>query len=78
MHATGVGKHSFPMAAMAIVLEGNVRVGMEDSIYISKGVMAKSNAQFVEKVTRIANDIGREVATPNEARRILALPSRKI
>jgi len=75
--ATGVGKHSFSMAAMAIVLGGHVRVGMEDSIYISKDVVAKSNAQFVEKVIRMASDIGREVATPNEARKILSLPSRK-
>lgn len=75
--ATGVGKHSFPIAATAIVLGGHVRVGMEDSIYISKGVLAKSNAQFVEKVVRMATDIGREVATPNEARNILALPAWK-
>jgi len=75
--ATGVGKHSFSMGSMAIVLGGHVRVGMEDSVYISKGVLAKSNVQFVEKIIRMANDIGREVATPNEARKILALPSRK-
>lgn len=53
---------------------GNVRVGMEDNIYYTKGELAKSNAQFVERMTRIIRELDMEVATPNEARSILGLP----
>ncbi len=67
----GIGKHEFEMAAIAIAIGGNVRVGLEDNIYISKGVLAKSNAELVENVVKIAKSIGREIATPDEARRIL-------
>jgi len=52
---------------------GNVRVGFEDNIYISKGVLAKSNGELVEKVVKIASELGREIATPDEAREILGL-----
>lgn len=69
-----VGLNAFPMAAMAIIMGGHVRVGFEDNIYLSKGVPAKSNAQLVEKVVRIARELGREIATPAEAREILHLP----
>jgi 3-keto-5-aminohexanoate cleavage enzyme len=71
-----VGLNEFPMAAMAIIMGGHVRVGFEDNIYLSKGVPAKSNAQLVEKVVRIAGELGREVATPEEAREILHLPKK--
>ena len=71
--ATGVGKSEFPMAAAAIVMGGHVRVGFEDNLYISKGVLAKSNGELVEKVVRIAKELGREIATPEEARKILGL-----
>ncbi|MFH1034788.1 MAG: 3-keto-5-aminohexanoate cleavage protein [Pseudomonadota bacterium] len=70
-----VGLHEFPMATMAIILGGHVRVGFEDNIYLSPGVPAKSNAELVEKIVRIARELGREIATPEEARRILHLPS---
>lgn len=69
----GIGKNQFPMAALAIVMGGHVRVGFEDNTYISKGVLAKSNGELVEKVVRIAKELGREIATPNEAREILGL-----
>ncbi len=69
----GVGRYEFLMAAHAIAMGGHVRVGLEDNIYLSKGVLAKSNAQLVEKVVRIASEIGREVAKPDEARKILGL-----
>jgi len=72
-----VGLSEWPMITTAILLGGNVRVGFEDNIYLSKGVMAKSNAEMVEKAVRIANELGREIATPDEARRILHLPERK-
>ncbi|HOJ87784.1 MAG TPA: 3-keto-5-aminohexanoate cleavage protein [Pseudothermotoga sp.] len=69
----GIGRNEFTMAAMAIAMGGHVRVGLEDNIYISKGVLAKSNAELVEKVVRIAKELGRQVATPQEARQILGL-----
>jgi 3-keto-5-aminohexanoate cleavage enzyme len=70
---TGVGRHQFTMAAMAMSSGGNVRVGFEDNIYIEKGVLAKSNGEMVEKVVRMAKEIGRDIASPNEAREILLL-----
>lgn len=69
----GIGRHEFPMAALAIVMGGHVRVGFEDNVYIDKGVLAKSNGELVEKVVRLAKELGREIATPDEARRILSL-----
>ncbi len=69
----GIGRHEFPMAALGIVMGGHVRVGFEDNVYTSKGMLAKSNGELVEKVVRLANELGREIATPEEARRILGL-----
>ncbi len=70
---TGVGRSAFPMAATAIAMGGNVRVGFEDNIYLSKGVKASSNGELVAKVVRIAKELGREIATSDEARAILGL-----
>ena len=72
---SGIGKHEFEMAAHAIAMGGNVRVGLEDNIYLSKGVLARSNAELVEKVVKMAKEIGREVATPQETRKILGMKS---
>ncbi|MDL2330907.1 3-keto-5-aminohexanoate cleavage protein [Odoribacter sp. OttesenSCG-928-A06] len=72
----GVGRYEFPLAACAIVDGGHVRVGFEDNVYLSKGVLAKSNGELVEKVVRLAKELGREVATPAEAREILGLKKR--
>jgi len=58
---------------MGLIMGGHIRVGMEDNIYYQKGEIAKSNAQFVERIVRIAREFGREVATPAEAREIIAL-----
>jgi len=69
----GIGRAELPLAVMAIVMGGHVRVGFEDNIYYSKGVLAKSNAELVERVVRIAKECGREIATPVEAREILSL-----
>lgn len=69
----GIGRFEFPLAAMAIIAGGHVRVGYEDNVYLSKGVLAKSNGELVEKVVRLAKELGREVATPDEARKILGL-----
>lgn len=73
---SGIGRHEFPLAAVAIAMGGHVRVGFEDNVYIEKGVLAKSNGESVEKVVRIAKELGREIATPDEAREILGLKKR--
>lgn len=69
----GVGRFEFPLAVLAIIDGGHVRVGFEDNVYISKGVLAKSNGELVEKVVRLAKEFGREIANPDEARKILGL-----
>jgi uncharacterized protein (DUF849 family) len=63
----------FNLATLAIMIGGHARVGFEDNIFIEKRVLAKSNAELVEKVVRIARELGREIATPDEARKILGL-----
>ncbi|MDR1703257.1 MAG: 3-keto-5-aminohexanoate cleavage protein [Clostridiales bacterium] len=70
---SGIGKAQFPMAALSIIMGGHVRVGFEDNVYVSKGVLAKSNAELVEKAARLARELGREIASPGEAREILGL-----
>ena len=72
----GVGRYEFPLAALAIIDGGNVRVGFEDNVYLSKGVLAKSNGELVAKVVRMAKELGREIANPTEARQILGLKPR--
>ena len=67
----GIGKGHLPMSLMALAMGGHIRVGMEDNIYYSRGVLAESNAQFVERVVRISKEYGREIATPAEARKLL-------
>ncbi len=69
----GIGRYEFPLAIAAIIDGGHVRVGFEDNVFISKGVLAKSNGELVEKVVRMAKELGREIATPAEARKILSL-----
>ena len=67
------GRHQIPMCTMALTMGGNVRVGLEDSLYIGKGVMATSNAEQVAKIVRIARELSLEPASPDEAREILGL-----
>ncbi|MCE5234783.1 MAG: 3-keto-5-aminohexanoate cleavage protein [Eubacteriales bacterium] len=74
--AAGVGRFAFPVAALAIMMGGNVRIGFEDNIYLEKGVLAKSNGELVEKVVRLAKELGRPIATPDEAREILSIAKR--
>ncbi|MCC5912664.1 MAG: 3-keto-5-aminohexanoate cleavage protein [Clostridiaceae bacterium] len=69
----GIGRHELPLATMAILLGGHVRVGFEDNIYYNKGELAKSNAELVARIVRIAKELGREIATPEEARKILGI-----
>ncbi|HOA43123.1 MAG TPA: 3-keto-5-aminohexanoate cleavage protein [Bacillota bacterium] len=71
--ACGIGRHNFEIAAGAIIMGGHVRVGFEDSLYLAKGVLAKSNGEMVDKVVQLAKFFGREIATPDEARKILSL-----
>lgn len=70
---TGIGRHAFTLAAPTIVMGGNVRVGFEDNLNLERGVLAKSNGEMVEKVVRLAKELGRSVATSDEAREILGL-----
>lgn len=73
----GIGKAEIPLATAAIVMGGHVRVGLEDNLFMPDGSPATS-AKLVEKVVRIARETGREIASPEEARRILSLdPARK-
>jgi len=69
----GVGKAELPLAVLAIVMGGHVRVGFEDNVYYSRGVLAQSNAQLVARVARIAREVGREIATPAETREMLGI-----
>jgi len=71
--AFGVGRFNFPMLAQAWLLGGHVRVGLEDNIYLEKGVLAPGNAVLVEKAVRIVRELGGTIASPGEAREILGL-----
>ena len=67
------GRFQIPLCTGSLILGGHARVGLEDSLYIEKGVLAKSNAEQVAKIIRIAGELGIETATPAEARKILGL-----
>lgn len=67
------GNMQFPMCTQSLIMGGNARVGLEDNLYLEKGVLAKSNADQVKKIIRIAAELGVEPATPAEAREILGL-----
>jgi 3-keto-5-aminohexanoate cleavage enzyme len=71
----GIGAGQLSMAIIGMVVGGHIRVGLEDNIYYSKGLLAKNNAQLVERIVRVAKEFGREVANPSDARKILNLPS---
>ncbi len=69
----GVGRHQLPMLELAVEDGGHLRVGFEDNLYIRKGVLAESNAQFVRQAVDLAHQHDRDVATAEEARAILSL-----
>ena len=69
----GVGAHQLPLTTMSIIMGGHVRVGFEDNMFYRRGELAKSNAQLVERVVRIAKELGREIATPTQAREMLGM-----
>ena len=67
------GRHQMAFTTMAGILGGNVRVGLEDSLYIGRGALAKTNAEQVAKIRRILEELSLEIASPKEAREILKL-----
>jgi uncharacterized protein (DUF849 family) len=67
------GRHQLPFVTMAAIMGGNVRVGLEDSLYIGKGQLARSNADQVRRIRSIVENLSLEVASPKEAREMLAL-----
>lgn len=69
----GVGRYQLPLSIMSVVMGGHVRVGFEDNVFYHKGVLAKSNAEFVSRVVRIAKEFNRPVATPVVARKLLGV-----
>lgn len=69
----GAGRHQMSLVTMAAIMGGNVRVGLGDSVYISKGVKAQTNAEQVRKIRRILEELSFEIATPADARQILGL-----
>jgi uncharacterized protein (DUF849 family) len=72
----GIGLNQWALAASALAMGGNVRVGLEDNFYVEQGRMAASNAELVEKAARLAAEIGRPIASVDEARKILCLEVR--
>jgi 3-dehydrocarnitine:acetyl-CoA trimethylamine transferase len=75
--AIGLGKAAFTTVAQSYLAGGHVRVGLEDSVYLSRGRLATSNAEMVAKARRIVEDLGGSIATAEEARRIVGLPTRQ-
>ena len=73
--AFGISHHEMPMAALAVIMGGNVRVGLEDNLYLERGVLA-TNAQLVEKSARIIRDLGANILSPAETRNKLKLEHR--
>ena len=71
--AFGISRHEFPIVAQSWLYGGHTRVGLEDNIFLKKGVLCESNAQLVTKAKRIIEDLGGELANSNEARKLLGL-----
>jgi 3-keto-5-aminohexanoate cleavage enzyme len=69
----GLGKYQWPMVTMGIIMGGNVRVGLEDNLYLNRGQKLQGNGEAVEKVVRIARELGRTIATPSQAREMCGL-----
>ena len=75
-NVAGIGRHQLPMAELALRMGGHARCGLEDNVYLSKGVLAKGSFELVAKVAAIAREARREIATPAQAREILRIPRR--
>ncbi len=74
----GVGRKQWPLVAAAIGMGGNVRVGLEDNLYVSEGVLARSNGELVAKAAALVRMLGGEVASVAEAREVLQLPAKNL
>jgi 3-keto-5-aminohexanoate cleavage enzyme len=74
--ATGIGRTHLPVTLAALALGGHVRTGFEDTIYHGEGRLAETNAELIARVSRIAGEVGREVATPDQAREIVGITRR--
>jgi len=74
--AIGIGRAAFTAAAQSYLAGGHVRVGLEDSVYLSRGQLAPSNAAMVEKVRRMIEDLGAQIMTASETREMLGFPAR--
>jgi 3-keto-5-aminohexanoate cleavage enzyme len=69
----GIGPYQLPMTTMSMIMGGHVRVGLEDNVYYSRGRKLRGNGEAVERVIRIARELNREIATPDQARAFLGL-----
>ncbi len=76
LSAFGAGRHQLTFAMASALLGGNVRVGLEDNLYLNRGELAKSNAEQVAKVVRLLTELGHDIATPDDARQMLKLKGR--
>ncbi len=72
-NVSGIGKYQLHMNSMSMLMGGHARTGLEDNVFYRKNELAVSNAQMVERLVRIAGELGREIATPEEARQILGM-----
>ncbi len=72
------GRFQMPFVTQAAMMGGHVRVGLEDSIYLEKGILAKSNADQVKKIRKILEELGMEIATPKDTRQILGLKGQNL
>jgi 3-keto-5-aminohexanoate cleavage enzyme len=72
----GIGRHQLPMAELSLLLGGHARCGLEDNIYLTKGTLAKGSYELVARLAEMARAVGREVATPAQARKMLRVPPR--
>ena len=72
----GIGRHQLEVNVLSLLYGGHVRTGLEDNVYYRRGELARSNAQLVERVVRLAQELGRPVASPDEARRMLGVRGR--
>jgi 3-keto-5-aminohexanoate cleavage enzyme len=72
----GIGRHQLPMAELSLRLGGHARCGLEDNIYLAKGVLAKGSSELVARVAELARGAGREIATPAQARKLLRIRTR--
>ena len=68
-----MGRHQIQLGIVGVVLGGGIRVGFEDNIYLHRGVLAKSNAELVEKAVKIIHELGLEIASTQEARELLSI-----